>query len=200
MKSTALASQVFAMALLAGLSGFAAPSSWGAEVKIGPNTVQKILTDQLFTRSGRWYLLDDGPCYAYLESPQTRLEQGRIWLDAHLSSRIGQRLGNYCVGAGFASGVTISAQALGRGSTLTLGDIRIDHVDDGATAALVSLLRSVAPDALPRAFHIDVLQSVRGNPIPLAGYTISVGPFDIQNVVTNPDGVTVHFDFALASP
>lgn len=199
MKSMTVALRLFVL-LLVGFAAFAATSSFGSELKIGPTTVQKILTDQLFTRSGRWYLLDDGPCYAYLESPQARLESGRVRLAAHLSSRIGQRVGGYCVGAGFASGVTLSGQALGKGSTLTLGDIRIDHVDDGTTATLISLIQSIAPAALPRVFNIDVLQSVRGNPIPLAGYTVSVSRFAIEDVITNPDAITVRFDFALASP
>lgn len=96
--------------------------------------------------------------------------------------------------------MTISAKALGQASTLTLGGIRIDHVDDGATGGLISLIERIARQALPRAFSIDVLQSVRGSPIPLGGYTVSAGRFVVQVVITNPDGVIAHFDLALAAP
>jgi len=56
-----------------------------SELAVGANTIQKLIATQLFDRQGPWYFLDNGPCYVYLESPQIRLRDGRVLLDAHLS-------------------------------------------------------------------------------------------------------------------
>lgn len=200
MRSSALPLRILGIFWVSGVFAVGAPAARGSEVQIGINSIQKILQDSLFSRADRWYLLDNGPCYAYLESPRVRLENGRLVLEAHLSSRVGQRVGGYCLGSGFASDVTISAAVFGQASTLTVGDIRVDHVDDGATGDLISLIEGIAPRALPQAFNIDVLQSVRGNSLPLGGYTIAVARFVIQKVITSPKGVTVYFDLGLVAP
>jgi hypothetical protein len=180
--------------------GFSMQGSWASEIAIGPRPVQQILQTQLFTNQGRWFLLDDGPCYAFLESPVIHFKDGRLVLDAHLSSRLGQRIGGYCAGAGFASAVTLSARLVGQGATLTLADIRVDHVDDSVTRDLLSLLQKVAPQALPQAFSIDLLHNVRGSPLQLGGYTVSVTQFVIQQIQSTPAAITVRFDLSLAAP
>jgi hypothetical protein len=200
MKSVGSLGPSLAVALSIGTSALAPQTDRASELAIGPKAVQQVLQTQLFTNNGRWFLLDDGPCYAFLETPVVRLGQGRLLLDSHLSSRLGQRIGNYCAGAGFASAVTFSAALVGQGSKVTLSDIRIDHVDDGATRDLLSLLQRVAPQALPQAFTIDVLQNVRGTTVPLGGYTVSVKEFAIQQILTSPQAIAVRFDLSLAVP
>jgi hypothetical protein len=171
-----------------------------SELAIGANTIQKLIAEQLFSKQGRWYLLDDGPCYAYLESPHTRLQDGRLLLDAHLSSRIGVQVGGNCVGSGFASNVTLSGRLVGKGSTLTIENIRVDHVDDEATRSVFGLVENIAPQALPRALNIDVLAAVRGTPMNAAGVAVSVQKFRILDVATQPGAVLVHFDLSLSTP
>jgi hypothetical protein len=171
-----------------------------SELAIGANTIQKLIAEQLFNKQGRWYLLDDGPCYAYLESPRTRLQDGRLLLDAHLSSRIGVQVAGNCVGSGFASNVTLSGRLVGKGSTLTIEDIRIDHVDDEATRSVFDLVQNVAPQALPRALNFDVLAAVRGTPINAAGVAVSLSKFRIVDVTTQAGAVLVHFDLSLSTP
>jgi hypothetical protein len=176
------------------------PMAQASDLAIGANTIQKLIAEQLFIKQGRWYLLDDGPCYAYLESPHTRLQDGRLLLDAHLSSRIGVQVAGNCVGSGFASNVTMSGRLVGKGSTLTIEDIRIDHVDDEATRSVFDLVQNVAPQALPRALKFDVLSAVRGTPISAAGVAVSLSKFRIVDVTTQPGNVLVHFDLSLSTP
>ncbi|MDB6105351.1 MAG: hypothetical protein JWO52_5350 [Gammaproteobacteria bacterium] len=170
-----------------------------AELSVGANTIQKLIAEQLFNKQGRWYLQDDGPCYVYLEYPKTRLAAGRIFLDAHLSSRVGARIGGYCAGSGFASNVTLSGQLIGNGSTLTLNDIRIDHLDDGATRTVIGLVQTVAPQVLPKALSLDVLASVRGAPIN-AAVPVTLLQFRILDIATGPAAVVVRFDLSLSTP
>lgn len=179
----------------------AAPSVIDAsELSIGANTIQKMISQQLFNRQGRWYLSDDGPCYVYLESPHTRLQNGRLVLDAHMSSRVGLRMGDNCVGSGFASNVTLSGRLVGKGSTLTIDDIRFDHVDDSATRDVFDLVQNAAPQALPHAVNLDVLAYVRGAPMNAAGIAVTVKQFRIVDVGTQSDAVVVRFDMSLTTP
>jgi hypothetical protein len=171
-----------------------------SEFVVGANTIQKIIAEQLFNKQGRWYLSENGPCYAYLEAPHTRLKQGRLLLDAHLSARIGVDVGGNCLGSGFASNVTLSGRLVGKASTLTLDDIRIDHVDDDATRAVFDLIQDAAPQALPRVLKLDVLAAVRGTPISTAGVVVSVTQFRIIDVATQSDAVVIHYDLSLSAP
>lgn len=172
----------------------------GSELVVGANTIQKLIAQQLFNKKGRWYLQDNGPCYAYLESPHTRLKGGRLLLDAHLSARIGVDVGGNCLGSGFASNVTLSGRLVGKASTLTLDDIQIDQVDDSATREAMDLILNVAPQALPRVLNVDVLAYVRGTPMNAAGIPVSLTQFRIVDVATRPDAVIVHFDLSLSTP
>jgi hypothetical protein len=171
-----------------------------SELAVGAQSVQKLVVEQLFNQQGRWYLMDNGPCYIFLESPRTRLANGRVVLDAHLSSRVGVVVGANCIGSGFASNVTLSGKPVGKASTLTLDDIRIDHVEDGAAAQVVDLLESVTAQALPRTFSLDILAAVRGAPISAAGIPISLNQFRIADVTTRSDAIVVHFDLSLSAP
>ena len=180
---------------------FAAVSVSAATVSVGAKTVQSVISEQLFNRSGRWYLQDDGGvCYAYLDAPHTRLEKGRVYLHAHLSSRLGQRIGDTCAGVELSSNVTISGKPYGWGSTLTLNDIRIDHLDDDDTGGAIELIRQFAPQAVANALSIDVLALVRAQPTILAGMTVRLDQFKIADVTTTAQAIVVAFDLALSSP
>jgi hypothetical protein len=171
-----------------------------SELVVGTKTLQKIITEQLFNKQGRWYLLENGRCYAYLENPHTRLKQDRLLLDAHLSARVGLDVGGNCLGSAFASNVTLSGRLVGKSSTLTLDDIRIDHVDDEATREVFDLIQDAIPQALPRVLKLDVLAAVRGTPISTAGVVVSVTQFRIIDVTTQSNAVVIHYDLSLSAP
>ena len=180
---------------------FCAPVDAASVLSVGNRTVQSLVVDQLFVRSGRWYLLDDGGiCYAYLQSPHTRLAAGRLFLDGHLVSRLGQRIGSECAGADFASDVTLSGQLRGAGSKLTLDDIRIERVQDEATRGALNLALQLAPQAMPRSLSIDILELVRGQEARRQGLAVRVDQFRILNLATGPDVITVQFELNLSAP
>src|SRR3569833_1153193 len=116
----------YAFAALATVASFTAAAS---DLSLGPNSIQKIVAEQLFTQNGRTYLVDNGPCYAFFDHPKTHLTDGRLILNAHLSARIGLQIGDNCAGTDVASNVIISARPAGKGSSLTLEDIRFDRVE-----------------------------------------------------------------------
>jgi hypothetical protein len=184
------------------LPGFALslPAVAQSTLSVGPHSVQTLIVEQLFARAGRWYLIDDGACFTYLESPQTRLAADRVVLRAHLVSRLGQRMGSGCIGADFASNVALSGKLHGSGHMLILDDIRIDRVDDEATRTALNLALQVDPQLMPRAANINVSEFVRKDFITAGGSTARLDEFHIVSVATRPDALVIHFDLSLTLP
>ena len=187
----------YAFAFLAALASAGAMAS---DLSLGPASIQKIVAEQLFNQQGRWYLVDNGPCYAYFDRPKTHLTEGRLVLNAHLSARIGVQIGDTCAGSDMAANVTISAKPVGKASSLTLDDIRIDHVDDSASRDALNVIQQIAPQALPKAFSFDVLSIVRSKSISAAGVPVTVAQFRILNTQTRRDAVVITFDLSLTAP
>jgi len=167
---------------------------------VGPRNVQTLVSDQLFNRGGRWYLIDDGDCRTYLDSPHTHIALDRLVLRAHLSSRFGQPMGNDCVGADFASNVTLSGKLHGSGHLLILDDIRIDRVDDESARNALDLALKVEPQLIPRAANIDVSEFVRRDAFAAGGSSARLDEFRIVNITTRPDSIVIQFDLSLSVP
>lgn len=190
--------RIFAGILLAFMLSL--PAAAQSVFSVGPRSVQTLVLDQLFNRAGRWYLIDDGSCYAYLESPRTHLALDRLVLRAHLSSRLGQRMGDGCVGADFASNVTLSAKLHGSGHFLILDDIRIDRVDDESARNALDLALQIDPQLMPHAANIDVSEFVRKDVIAAGGSSARLDEFRIVNITTRPDLIVIQFNFSLTVP
>src|ERR1700688_3919090 len=173
------------------LSAFALspPAAAQSVLSMGPRSVQTLVVEQIFNRTGRWYLIEDGGCHTYLQSPQTRLTLDRLVLNAHLSSRLGQRMGKDCVGADFASNVTLSGKLHGSGHLLILDDIRIDRVDDDATRSALNIALQLDPQVMPHAAKIDVSEFVRKDVIVAGGSPARLDEFHIVNIATRADAV-----------
>ena len=186
-------------AILSGLA-LSLPAAADSVLSVGPRTVQTMVVEQLFGRAGRWYLTDDGGCYTYLESPHIHLALDRLVLHAHLSSRLGQRMGKDCVGADFASNVTLSGKLHGSGHFLILDDIRIDRVDDESTRSALNLALQVDPQLVPRAVKIDVSEFVRKDVVAARGSAARLDDLRIVNITTQADAVVIHFDLTLSVP
>ena len=176
------------------------PAAAESVLSVGPRSVQTMVVEQLFNRAGRWYLIDDGGCYTYLESPHTLLEADRLVLHAHLASKLGQRIGNDCVGADFASKVTLSGKLHGSGHLLILDDIRIDRVDDESTRSALELALRVNPQVMPHAAKIDASEFVRKRVIQTGGSLARLDDFRVVNITTRADAVVIHFDLTLSAP
>ncbi len=187
-------------ALLLGLIAPAIAFSQPSQLEIGAATMQSVIADQLFTMQGRWYLSGDGPCYVYLESPHARIDHGRVYLDAHLSSRVGVAVRGDCVGAKLSSDMTLSGRLIGNGSTLTLDDVRIDRGADGVTAKELGQIDRAARQDLPRAFKVNVLAATRGTALAEAGIPIAVGRVQIIDVTTQASVAVVRFALSLSAP
>jgi hypothetical protein len=179
---------------------FSPPAAAQSMLTVGPRNVQTLVLEQLFNRAGRWYLIDDGDCHTYLESPHTHIALDRLVLRAHLSSKFGQEMGNRCVGAEFASNVTLSGKLHGSGHLLILDDIRIDRVDDESARNALDLALNMDPQLIPRTANIDVAEFVRKDAITAAGLSARLDEFRIVNITTRPDSIVIQFDLSMSVP
>jgi len=178
----------------------ALPAIADSQLTVGPRAVQNLVATQLFAHAGRWYLIDDGGCHTYLESPRTQLQNDRLVLHAHLTSRLGQDVGGSCVGADLASNVTLSGRLRGGGHTLVLEDIRIDRIDDDTTRSALALALQVDPTLLPRSAALDVSAFVRRDVLPAGDSPARMEDFQVLGITTRPDAVSIHFDVRLSAP
>jgi hypothetical protein len=166
-----------------------------ATLTVGKASIQRLFVEGVFNKNGRWYL-QDGVCYAYLESPRTWLAGGRVHIEAHLSSQLGVEMGGTCAGNALAAKVEMSGRLVGAGTTLSLADVRVDRIDDAATGSELDVLQALIPAPPP----LDVLKAVRDGLADSGEVPISVDKLSIGSVTTSDADVTVQFDFALRAP
>jgi hypothetical protein len=166
-----------------------------ATLTVGKAGIQRLFVEGVFNKQGRWYL-QDGACYAYLESPRTWLAGGRVHIEAHLSSRLGVEMSGSCVGDTLAAKVEMSGRLVGAGTTLSLADVRVDRIDDAAAGSALDLLQSIVPAPPP----VDVLRLIRDGLDGAGEVPISVDTLSIDSVTTSDTEVTIRFDVALRAP
>lgn len=177
------------------------PAAAASVISLGPRTVQTLVAEQLFNQKGRWYLIDDaGVCFTYLDSPHTRIQADRLVLTARLSARLGQRIGNQCAGADFASNVILSAKLRGAEHSLILEDIRIDRVDDESTRSALNLALRLDAQALPRTASIDVFEFMRKQVTAGGDLSPRLDQFHILNIAARAAAVIIQFDLSLSAP
>lgn len=165
-----------------------------AEIVLEQTAVQKLVEQSLFNDNGRYYV-NRGVCAAYFENPAVSLKDGRIIIRSHMSGRFGADIGGNCVGVGLASWTTVSGAPSAQGTTVRLGGIRVDEVQDSNTQML---LNSGLVPSLPNAIELDVLKAVKGMlQSPGGQIQAEVQALSIQGVSAADNKLSVKFDFKL---
>ena len=109
-------------------------------------------------------------------------------------------VGNGCVGADFASNVTLSGKLHGSGHFLILDDIRVDRVDDESARNALDLALKVEPQLIPRTANIDVSEFVRKDAITAGGSSARLDEFRIVHITTRPDSIVIEFYLSVSVP
>ena len=189
MKTSLLLSTLAATLMAAPLAGRC------AEIVLEQSAVQTLVMEGLFKDNGRLYL-QKGLCFAYLDSPQVSLQNGRVIIRAHLSSRLGVPSGRECVGVSLASGATMSAVPTAQGQVVRLTDIRVDEIEDPNTRNLLNL--GLTP-AVPGSVEFDVKKAVE-DMLKGSGSRLQaeVQMLKIDAVQVKENRLSINFDFKLA--
>jgi len=165
-----------------------------AELVLEKSAVETLVKASLFQKQGRYYL-QEGPCYAYLESPSVELRAGRVRIRSRLSARLGLEVQDNCLGPAFGSWTVVSGQAGYQEGRLRLTGLRVDEVE-GAPVSV--LLESGLLPRLPQLVNLDIAAAVRTMLTQTtAGLRPTLDRFEITSVEAENDKLTVRFDFAL---
>lgn len=181
--------------LLLAFSAVASVPAAAATLTVGKASIQRLFVEGVFNRDGRWYL-QEGVCYAYLDSPRTWLAGGRVHIEARLSSQLGVEMSGNCVGNPLAAKVEMSGRLMGSGTTLSLVEVKVDRIDDSATGSELDVLQALIPAPPP----LDVLKTIRERLADSEDVPITVEKLSIDSVTTSDTDVAVQFDFALRAP
>jgi hypothetical protein len=181
--------------LLLAFSAVASMPAAAVTLTVGKASIQRLFVEGVFNRDGRWYL-QEGVCYAYLDSPRTWLAGGRVHIEARLSSQLGVEMSGNCVGNPLTAKVEMSGRLMGSGTTLALVEVKIDRIDDAATGSELEVLQALIPAPPP----LDVLKTIRERLADSEDVPITVEKLSIDSVTTSDTDVAVQFDFALRAP
>jgi hypothetical protein len=181
--------------LVLALSVVASTPAAAATLTVGKASIQRLFVEGVFNKNGRWYL-QEGACYAYLDSPRTWLAGGRVHIEAKLSSQLGVEMSGNCVGNPLAAKVEMSGRLMGAGTTLSLVEVKVDRIDDAATGNELDVLQALIPAPPP----LDVLTTIRERLADSEEVPITVEKLSIDSVTTSDTDVAVQFDFALRAP
>lgn len=167
----------------------------GAEIVLEQSAVQKLVVESLFKDNGRYYI-QRGACAAWLDNPTVTLAGGRVVIRSHLSARVGMDFGDSCAGVDLSSWATVSGEPGAQGTAVRLTDIRVEDVGDANTRIV---LNSGVVPALPAAFELDVLKSVRAMLQGASGQLqVDVQALSIESVRVVDKRLIVRFDFRVA--
>ena len=167
----------------------------GAEIVLEQSAVQKLVVESLFKDNGRYYI-QRGACAAWLDNPTVTLAGGRVVIRSHLSARVGMDFGDSCAGVDLSSWATVSGEPGAQGTAVRLTNIRVEDVGDANTRIV---LDSGLVPALPAAFELDVLKSVRAMLQGASGQLqVDVQALSIESVRVVDHRLSVRFDFRVA--
>lgn len=167
-----------------------------SELVISRDAVQALVLKSIFKDQGRWYLAR-GKCFSYFDQPRIALADGRVAIEAHLSSRLGLEVGGSCAGTDFASDVQLSGRFAGAGSHIMINDIRIDNVKDESTRQALQLVETALGSSLPKAVNIDLLPLLTPTTVPGTAIRVMVTKLAIGEVRTQSDSIAVDFEMKL---
>jgi hypothetical protein len=153
--------------------------------------VVKALKAQVFKDKGRYYLQRPDRCNdPYLENPTVSFKQGRVYVAAHFSGRVGALIGGVCQSATEPSAIMLSARPVLRLQEAALEDVRLEAADKPMVAAALQNL--ISANSLSR-LHIDILEAARAlsSPDRTAPYAVVVRALKLNNLAVQNEELHV---------
>jgi hypothetical protein len=177
--------------LFASTFALAAPSVHAFDLVVHASMVVKALKAQIFKDRGRYYLQRPDRCNdPYLENPTVSFRQGRVYVGARFSGRIGALIGGVCQSATEPSAIMLSAKPILRAQEAALEDVRLEAADKPVVAAALQNL--IGANSLSR-LRIDLLQAARALTAPdkTAPYAIVVRALKLDNLAVQNEELHV---------
>ena len=182
------------------LSLMAAAPCIAAEIELRFDTLERIISEQVFTQDGRKYVrgTPSTKCqFAYLEKPHIGENGGLLKVSARFSGRTAFDVFGGCLGLGDSFDLIIVAAPVVRKGAMGFKDVKVSTTKDSY------YIRRVRT-ALTQAFDKDVKIEVKDQARKVleqsrdgASYKAELASFDLTEVRVKPDALVLVVDFRL---
>ncbi len=165
-----------------------------SELRLYYQALDKILRQQVFTESGRHYLIGNlsSRCtYAYLENPRVMAEANRLRMTANFSGRAAATLLGECIGPAEAFRVSATGVPVYKQGMLRLNDVKVEHANrlyaDLIRAFLESLQYSL----------VDEVQQLAQQASEKSNYQIRVPTLSVNAIRVGAEAIVLSFDISV---
>jgi hypothetical protein len=178
----------------------AAAPCFGADVELRFDTLERIISEQIFTQEGRKYVhgTPATKCqFAFLEKPHIGSDNGLLRVSARFSGRTALGVFGSCIGLGDSFDLTIAAAPAVRSGALGFKDVKVTTTKDSyyirrvRSALMQAFAKDVKIDMQDQA-HKIVEQTREGAP-----YKAELASFDLTGVRVTPDSLVLVVEFRL---
>jgi hypothetical protein len=177
------------------LAAFLIVSSAGlaAELELRFATLERIISEQLFTQEGRNYVRGNKATkcqFAYLESPRIDADKGRLRVKARFSGRSAVDMFGGCIGLGDSFDLTMTATPAAKNGAIVFNDVTI------ATAKDTFYIRRVR-QAMSRSVSKDFKIEVKDQAKTLLAQAGELQNFDMSEVRVTASSLVLVIEFKL---
>jgi hypothetical protein len=171
------------------------------ELQIQYSAIQKVLSQQLFADSGRFYVKGDmkTKCsYAFLENPTVGGMSGRIRIQARFQGKNGANIFGLCLGPGDAFDLMIFATPYFDRGLIRLKDVQVDS--PGKESFYSRKVREAIEKNLPTRFEYkvsDEAKRILESERPGEPYTQQLRNFSVSSIRVTAEAMTLNLDFTL---
>jgi hypothetical protein len=175
----------------------AAPS-FAAEIELPFATLERIVSEQVFTQDGRKYVrgAPSVKCqFAYLEKPRIGSDNGLLRVQARFSGRSAVGVLGGCVGLGDSFDLTLAAAPVVKNGAIAFKDVRIST---GKDSFYIRRVRAALAQAFQKDLKIEVKDQARkileqGG----ASYKPELAAFDLTDIRVKADALVLVVEFRI---
>jgi hypothetical protein len=174
------------------------PELRALDLKVGAQPLQHALVKQLFSAAdGRYYLRGNrtSACYLYAQNPQLHFGGDRIYLDLHLSGKLGGSFAGECLGFSWAGDAEVSMLPQAQGSMIGFTDVQVDRLTSDHT--LDRMLQPLLAQLVPRAIKVDaasLVSKMLHAASTRSGQTIELQQLQIERMQVEGDALELTLD------
>jgi hypothetical protein len=175
-----------------------------AEIMVRADALQRLVEQRMFATTNRKLWLKgnekSGCNYAWLESPQVALQNGRFLLTARLSAKVAALpFPGACVGPMIRREILIVGNPFVQDGSLGVKDISMSELKD-LDGAIADLVFRFARGRFPREFRYDILRDLRGSIARMGeteGLQLDLNQFQFSNVRVEDRAIVINCDFKM---
>lgn len=171
------------------------------DLKVGRDTIQRTLKQQLFSGPGnRYYLKGDAKtaCSVYADDAQLSFVKDRIVVRVKTHARLGKSMGGACIGISLSPTAEVSLEPYGEGETIGFRNAQVEKASD--QRELNFLLTPFLSRQIPSSMRVnaaDLLRKALAGSTASSGYKVTLDRLRIHSMLIQGDSLVVDVDGSL---